>query len=223
MASIHKDPRGKSPFFYCAFTLPNGKRCFNSTKLKDRSAALEFCLLMEGAARKAAKGDFAAEEQARKILNRIRELSGDSAIRVRSLADYSADWLRSKEVTISEGTFVRYSGFVNDFLAHVGKQRASASVEAVTSQDVKSFRDLHVKDGKSETTANLALKTLRSLFNDARREGLISINPAEAVKTFDVEKEARDVFMHEQLCALVAKARQNGKRRSYSPIIRVCG
>ena len=91
-------------------------------------------------------------------------------------------------------------------MAHVGKQRAGASVEAVTPQDVKAFRDLQVKEGKSETTANLALKTLRSLFNDARREGLISTNPAEAVKTFDVEKEARDVFTHEQLCALVAKA-----------------
>jgi hypothetical protein len=79
MASIHKDPRGKSPFFYCAFTLPNGKRCFKSTKLKGRSAAMEFCLRMEGAARKAAARNF-SEDQARKILNEIRELSGDSTI-----------------------------------------------------------------------------------------------------------------------------------------------
>src|SRR4029453_10426589 len=205
MASIHKDPRGKSPFFYCAFTLPNGTRCFKSTKLRDRNAAMDFCLRMEGAARKAAARNF-SEEQARKILNEIRELSGDSAIRFKSLADYSDEWLRSKEVTTSEGTFERYSGFVNSFVAHLGKQRARASVEAVTPQDVKSFRDLQVKEGKAETTANLALKTLRSLFNDARREGLISTNPAEAVVTFGAEKEARDVFTHEQLCALVAKA-----------------
>ena len=210
MASIHKDPRGKSPFFYCAFTLPNGKRCFKSTKLKGRSAAMEFCLRMEGAARKAAARNF-SEDQARKILNEIRELSGDSTIRMKSLAEYTADWLRSKKVTTSEATFIRYAGFVNDFLAHVGKHRAGASVEAVTPQHVKAFRDLHVKEGKSETTANLALKTLRSLFNDARRESLIPTNPAEAVKTFDVEKEARDVFTHEQLCALVAKAASEWK------------
>ena len=146
------------------------------------------------------------EEQARKIISEIRELSGDSAILIKSLADYSADWLCSKKVTTSEGTFVRYSGFVDDFVVHVGKQRAGATIEAVTPQDVKAFRDLQVKEGKSETTANLALKTLRSLFNDAHREGLISTNPAEAVKTFDVEKEARDVFTHDQLCGLVAKA-----------------
>jgi integrase len=160
---------------------------------------------MEGAARKAAARNL-PEEQARKILNEIRELSGDSAIRFKSLAAYSAEWLESKEVTLSEGTLVRYKGFVNDFVANVGKQRAGASIEAITSQDVKVFRDLQVKEGKSETTANLALKTLRSLFNDARREGLLAINPAEAVKTFGVEKEARDVFTHQQLCALVSKA-----------------
>jgi integrase len=205
MASIHKDPRGKSPFFYCAFTLPNGKRCFKSTKLKDRNSAMQFCLRMEGAARRAAAHSF-SEEQARKILNEIRELSGERPIRVKSLGQYSAEWLRSKEVTTSEGTFTRYTGFVNDLVAHVGKQRAGATIEAITPEDVKAFRDLQVKEGKSETTANLALKTLRSLFNDARREGLISTNPAEAVKTFDVEKEARDVFTHDQLCALVAKA-----------------
>jgi integrase len=205
MASIHKDPRGKSPFFYCAFTLPNGKRCFKSTKLKDRNAAMEFCLRMEGTARKAAVRNF-PEEQARKILNEIRELSGDGAIRVQSLADYATGWLRSKEVTASEGTLARYSDFVKSFVAHVGKQTAAATVEAVTPQHVKAFRDMQVKEGKSETTANLAVKTLRSLFNDARREGMISTNPAEAVKTFDVEKEARDVFTHDQLCALVAKA-----------------
>jgi hypothetical protein len=31
------------------------------------------------------------------------------------------------------------------------------------------------------------------------------------------------VFTHEQLCALVRKHRQNGKRRSYSPITAACG
>ena len=156
---------------------------------------MEFCLRMESAARKAVAHNF-PEEQARKILNEIRQLSGDSAIRFRSLANYAAEWLRSKQVTSSEATFIRYSGVVNDFLKHAGKQRSAASVEAITAQDVKAFRDFHVKEGKAQTTANLALKTLRSLFNDARREGLIATNPAESVKTFDVEKEARDVFTH---------------------------
>ena len=205
MASIHKDPRDKSPFFYCAFTLPTGKRCFKSTKLKDRNAALAFCLSMEGAAKNAAAKNF-PEEQARKILNEIRVLSGDSAVRFRSLGDYCAEWLKSRQATSTEGTSARYSGVVGNFLAHVGKQRSAASIEAVTPQDVKSFRDLEVREGKARTTANLTLKTLRSLFNDARRERLIPTNPAEAVKTFDVVPESRDVFTYPQLRGLIAHA-----------------
>jgi hypothetical protein len=199
VASIHKDPRGKSPFYYCAFTLPNGDRCFRSTKLKNRNAALEFCLRMEGASRKAAEHNL-PEEQARKILNHIRSLGGESSIRFKSLETYARDWLASKKVTASPGTFVRYEGIVNEFLAHAGEQRKRSSIEAATSQDVKAFRDAQLREGKSHTTANLALKTLRGMFNDARREGLISVNPAEAVKTFGVDKEARDVFTHDQLC-----------------------
>jgi hypothetical protein len=42
MASLHKDPRGKSPFWYCAYTLPNGNRVLRSTKLTDRKAAEAF-------------------------------------------------------------------------------------------------------------------------------------------------------------------------------------
>src|SRR4030095_9847970 len=72
--------------------------------------------------------------------------------------------------------------------------------------DVKAYRDAEVKQGKSQTTANLALKALRSMFNDARREGLIATNPAEAVKTFNVENEARDVFAPEQRAAIFLKA-----------------
>ena len=210
MASIHKDPRGKSPYFYCAFTLPNGKRCFKSTKLKDRKAALAFCLSMENASTKATAKNF-SEEQARKILNEIRVVSGATAIRFRSLGDYCAEWLKSKQTTSSEATCTRYAGVIRTFIEHAGKSRAANSIEAITPQDVKAFRDLEVREGKAQTTANLSLKTLRSLFNDARREGLIATNPAEAVKIFDVEKEARDVFTHFQLRELIAQASPDWK------------
>ena len=157
---------------------------------------------MEGASRKATERNL-PEEQARKILNDIRSLGGESAIRFRSLEVYARDWLSSKKVTASPGTFVRYEGIVNEFLAHAGEQRSKSSIETVTAHEVKAFRDAQLREGKSHTTANLALKTLRGMFNDARREGLISVNPAEAVKTFGVEKEARDVFTHDQLCELI--------------------
>jgi len=190
MASIHKDPRGKSPFWYCAFTMPDGRRAFRSTKLTDRSAALTFCVSMEGASRKSVKRNL-PEEQARKILDQIRTLSGEDPIRFRSVSVYATEWLASKATTSSVGTLARYKGIVDEFVSFVGKERGKAGIETVTAGEVKGFRDFQLKQGKSETTANLALKTWRSMFSDARREGLVQTNPGEGVKTLDVEKEAK--------------------------------
>ena len=47
MASIHKDPRGKSPFWYCAFYGADGRRMFRSTKATDRKMALKICFAWE--------------------------------------------------------------------------------------------------------------------------------------------------------------------------------
>jgi integrase len=203
MASIHKDPRGKSPFWYCAFTLPNGKRTFKSTKLTDRDEALRFCLAMAGASDKATARNL-PEEQARKILDQIRTLAGDDPIRFRSLETYSREWLISKKATTSAGTLARYAGIVREFVSHVGASRNKANIDTTTAREVKAFRDFQLREGKSPTTANLALKTLRAMFNDARREGLVTINPAEQVDTLRAEKESRDVFTHEQLRGLIA-------------------
>ncbi len=205
MASIHKDPRGKSPFWYCAFSLPDGRRTFRSTKLKDRNAALAFCLSLENASKKAAARNL-PEEQARKILDEIRTLTGENPLRFRSVEAYSGEWLTSKQATASDATHTRYKGVLDEFLREIGGTRRGTSIATITASEVKSFRDCQVSAGKSRTTANLALKTLRAFFSDARREGLISTNPAEAVKTFDVEKESRDVFTHDQLRAIIDAA-----------------
>jgi hypothetical protein len=107
---------------------------------------------MEGAAKKAAARNL-PEEQARKILNEIRLLGGDNEIRFKSLSQYASEWLQSR--TSGEATHIRYSGVINQFIEHIGKQRPASSIEGVTADDVKSFRDSHRNDGKSATTASL--------------------------------------------------------------------
>jgi hypothetical protein len=75
---------------------------------------MDFCLRMEGAAHNAATWNL-SEEQARKILNQIREPSSDSAIHLKSFAEYSANWLRSKEVTIRDRGIRTIQGFCERF------------------------------------------------------------------------------------------------------------
>ena len=67
MASIHKDPKGRSPFWYCAFITADGKRRFKSTKAKDRKSAIEICRTWEKAARLAKSGKL-TPERAREIV-----------------------------------------------------------------------------------------------------------------------------------------------------------
>jgi hypothetical protein len=57
MASVHRDPKGRSPYWYAAFTLQDGTRCFRSTKLKDRSSALKLAMEWEHLGRTVAERD----------------------------------------------------------------------------------------------------------------------------------------------------------------------
>jgi integrase len=236
MASIHKDPRGKSPFWYCAYYLPNGTRVFKSTKQQDRAKAMSFCLAVERASKKAHNGllneaqtkesisdlveqvteDASTQKaiktgklvelQANKLFSEILELATGEALTIRSLREFCSDWLKSKTSTKASGTAARYQGVVSNFLKFVGERKAKANIASVAARDIQNFRDQEVREGKSQTTANLALKILRSVFNSARRQGLITSNPAEAVETFAAEKESRDVFTNEQIRTLVKVA-----------------
>ena len=56
MASLHKNPRGKSPFWYAAYTTASGRRAFKSTKRTVYREALEIALNLERAEREASSG-----------------------------------------------------------------------------------------------------------------------------------------------------------------------
>ena len=62
MASLHRDPRGKSPFFYCAFTHVDGSRAFKSTKKVKRKEASEVARGFQRAVDLARRGDLTETE-----------------------------------------------------------------------------------------------------------------------------------------------------------------
>jgi hypothetical protein len=65
MASLHKDPRGKSPFWYCAFISKEGGRHFRNTKTKDKRQAVQICHTW---AKVAALGDKLSPDKARLVI-----------------------------------------------------------------------------------------------------------------------------------------------------------
>ena len=205
MASLHKDPRGKSPFWYCAFTLPDGRRAFRSTKQTERKLALGICLEWEKCAGHGRGGSF-TEAQARKVLNSILENTGQAPMQTETIHDYFTNWLNGKELANKPRTAERYGIVVEKFLASLG-QKARRPLGALTPRDLESFRNQSIDDGKAPKTISIEIKILRTVLNVARRQGRITANPAEAVELPKIVSHTRDVFTPEQVRMLLAAAK----------------
>jgi integrase len=203
MASIHKDPRGKSPFWYCAYSLPDGRRVFRSTKQRERKKALAICLKLGDAAEAARTGEL-TEIAARKSLDDILESVGARPIRSETVRAFSATWLASKKLSVRVGTYSVYHRTIQKFLDSLG-ERADRSLASVTPADVASFRDARGRgDGVSAGTLVMDLTVLRSVFSSARRQGLLTHNPAEAVDLPVRRPIERVTFSSNELRALLA-------------------
>jgi hypothetical protein len=195
MASLHRDPRGKSPFWYCAFTEGDGIRHFKSTKETNRKKAAVVCDGWQRAAELARKG-LLTQVQALKIVSEIYERANQEPLNSADTGSFLGEWIESKKLVTAKSTARRYGDVIKAFLAHLA-DKSRRNLSALTPNDVASFRDLYVKTGKANKTANMAVKTLRIAFNTARRRGMILSNPAEAVEMLPESSVTRDVFTPE--------------------------
>jgi integrase len=115
------------------------------------------------------------------------------------------DWITSKEATKAKGTTVRYRYVVEAFIKSLGA-RAATNLGNIRPADIAAFRDQQVKDGKSNGTANMVVKTLRIPLNMARRQGLILSNPADAADLLPADRQNRTTFSRTQIAALLKVA-----------------
>src|SRR5258708_13311509 len=99
MASLHKDPRGRSPYWYAACS-SNGQRLFRSTKLKNRTQAERVAIEWEKAAELAERGEL-TEAASRKVLDAIRATVGARSLRPMTTAQFFTTWLNGKNLTLN--------------------------------------------------------------------------------------------------------------------------
>jgi integrase len=199
--SLRKRPG--SSYFVACFTLPDGRPTQRSTKQTLRAKAMAVCLEMARSA-KAARASHLTEVQARRVLSDILSATGDT-LHIQSIRDYFAHWIDSKGLSKAPGTVCRYQHVVSTFMAHLGA-KADRPLSSLIPRDVESFRNAQTAEGKSPTTVNLVVKTLRIPLNLARRQGLILTNPAEAVELQPAMANTRDVFSMEEIQALLVAA-----------------
>ncbi len=190
MASIHKDQRGNSPFWYCAFYGADGGRKFKSTKTADRRKALHICVAWEQSASKARAGNLTAA-QARKVLAEMVAITSGEALTSYTVEGWLNEWLDNKAGGASENTMLRYRQVVRDFLKGMGS-RAKSSLAGVTPGDLVAFRDGLRKDGRAVSTCNMVVKKVLSVpFEAARKMGYIPTNPVAAVDLLKNRGEER--------------------------------
>jgi integrase len=204
MASLHKDSRGRSPYFYCAFRLPNGKPAFRSTKQTDHKAAMRICIEWEKASEAAGEGSM-TEVQARKVLDSILASVGERKIRTPSTQDFFTKWLEGKQISKKAATWRLYKASVSRFLDSLGT-RAQRPLASLHVSDIESYRDRRASSGIAAATVKADLKTVRSVLENARRHGLILHNVAEAIDLPVVKSQERDVLTQSEVRTILDAA-----------------
>lgn len=204
MASLHRDLRGKSPFWYCAFTDSNGVRRFKSTKETKRKQAEAVANGWQRAADLSRRGTL-TQVQALKVVSEIYENANQEPLNSADTATFLRDWIASKKLTTAKGTARRYGDVIEAFITHLG-DKAKRNLAGLVPRDIAAFRDAQVKGGRANKTANMAVKTLRIALNVARKQGMILSNPADAVDMLPEHSGSRETFTREQVTDLLTVA-----------------
>src|SRR5258707_121568 len=179
MASLHKDPRGRSPYWYAAFS-SNGQRLFRSTKLKNRTQAERVAIEWEKAAELAERGEL-TEAASRKVLDAIRATVGDRSLRTMTTAEFFTNWLNGKKLSLKHSTAERYEKPVAEFLKSL-KEKAGKSLAHLTPQDIQNFRDMRTQAGVSAATVAIDMGAIKSALKIATDQDLLLKNPANVAR-----------------------------------------
>jgi integrase len=209
MPSLHKDPRGKSPYWYCAYTLPDGRRTFRSTKCSDKKQAKEICRTWSKAS---LQGDKLTTERAREIIAAgvadVMAVTGEqlpgATIRV-----WTKQWLDGKALENEQRTHERYEVSIRRFVGFLGG-KADKDLSTLRTDDVLKFRDNTTKS-LSITSTNMDLKVLRSCLYAAVRQDLLQKNVAANVSTLKQRGESkRRAFTVEEIGKILRACEKAG-------------
>jgi hypothetical protein len=170
MASVHRDPRGKSQFWYAAYKLPDGRRQFHSTKVTNRKEAQKIADAWEAAARQQA-----TETQFRRVMNSIWEQVSGRPLASSTSRDFFTRWKLRKETELGSDQSVRvYRGVADEFIKYLEPcGLADSEISRITPSDIVKYRDALLAR-VTPVTATKHIKVIRGALQDALREHLIS-------------------------------------------------
>jgi integrase len=204
MASVNKDARRRSPFWYACYTTAEGVRKRVSTELTDKRAAEKVVLALQRAEDERRKGTISTQRIV-DLLNDTLRSAGLEKIETIRVGAWLKRWLESKR-NISASSRIGYQQAVREFLEFLGP-RTTAALDSITEKDIEAFVDYLREDGRSAGTINkLVRKYLSGAFEKARKLGKIRYNPIAATDPLQHEGIVKQRFLPEQVSQLVAAA-----------------
>jgi integrase len=230
MPSVHRQPR--TPFWIGHFVGTDGKQVARSTKETDRAKAQAVAERWQREAdtlagrnapataplhaapallerfiqltQKAVSGELTTED-GQTAYSELLTATGQDPLRRETARTFFAAYLANKVSTRAPATAKRYRSMSDRFLAHLGP-RADHPLRQLTTADVRAFRDAETASGINPTTVNIGLVFVRSVLEQAKREGVVSANVAEATDTLSAEHAERRAFTDDEITRLLAVA-----------------
>jgi integrase len=199
MASIHR--KKNSPYWHCAFYLPDGRRTLRSTGTTKRRKALDICTEYERVAREGREGRL-TEARARDTISTIYQIAHQEQLPQSTTKDFIASWLKGKEVTLAESSLAEYQVAARELLAHLS-DKATKHMDTITLRDLSSFRD-SMTGRVSGATVNKVVKILRGAWTRAMKDGLIRDNVFSRVDLVKESASKRRAFTMDELHRILA-------------------
>jgi len=197
MASIWRNP--KSRYFTACFRDASGRQRRITTKEIDRRRALKIAEAFERAGR-----EQRTLGHTRRVIERLHEEISSQKIDRPTLRSFAQSWLDAKKPEVALRTLVFYAAAINKLFEFLGP-RSDAPLSEITKGDLIAFRNA-TASRTTARTANHYLKAVRMLFLAARRDTILSENPAEFVEGVRERGEARprQTFTLDELRSVLA-------------------
>jgi hypothetical protein len=121
VASLHKTP--KSPCWYCAFRLANGRRTLQSTGEVDRRRAKVKCDAMQRLNEEAGREDTDRRFLERILADALRRLGHAGIKDEPSLEKWLTDWIQNQRSSVAPPSFKKYDLAVRLFLQEINEPK----------------------------------------------------------------------------------------------------
>ena len=204
MATVVRDSRNRSPFWYACFTAADGRRLKKSTKqTSHRKAKLvaEALQRAEGMAKDRALTEVRTRELLSDVLQRV---SGES-LHVFTVEQWFDHFVKQKQKSRADKTALRHEQMMKEFVEFLD-HRARLNIAAISSKDIAEFRDHRQSRGFAPSTLNTDMTVLSAAFNAALRQGHITVNPCGAIEPLKDKTVHKSTFTPEQVTALIKAA-----------------